>query len=79
MLSVFLKHLKWMLLESGSKDKEIEARQEFEKDLRYLNESEDEEECNETEVNDPIPELTWTCTKHEGNFFVTSDTSIIML
>ena len=68
MISVFLKHVKWLLLESGTNDKEIEARREFEKDLQYLNESDEEEESNETETNEPIPELTWTCTKHEGKF-----------
>lgn len=69
MFSVFLKHVKWLLLENGSKDKEMEARRQFEKDLQYLNESEDEEELNEIEKHEPIAELTWTCTKHEGKFF----------
>lgn len=68
MFSVFLKHVKWLFLENGTNDKEIEARRTFEKDLQYLNESDEEEESNEPETNEPIAELTWTCTKHEGKF-----------
>lgn len=69
MFSVVFNRLKWLLYENNI-DKEIEAKRSFEQDLKALNDSDNEDddvdEKDQNQSNEQIPELAWTCTKHEG-------------
>lgn len=74
MLRVILKHLNFLVLKNRDDEKKFEARRKFEENLRALQESDDDEaevdENDNRKNDDPVVELTWSCSKYEGKFYM---------
>lgn len=69
MLKVIFKHLNFLISKNLENEKKFEARRQFESNLKALQESDDEIEVDKNENNEiqvPVVELTWSCSKFEG-------------